>query len=331
MKSVLKELQKYFYLIMKENGDELTKEIILNDDIKNAFEVLMQTINKVYVKNINQNRQIRVFLKKTHTGKCYLKVTGRDHNTVLIIKSNDSKYYEYSGMKGYKVNEEDLRKTIDIIQREKLEKSGISKRFIKEVIPELDLYEELEVEKIIQKCKDSYKRKNTPTLIEIFEEPENISGNRKKITKNNITTAERIHPIIPYETRKEELIKYNQKEIIRFQGKKTNNIFDAYIYVKNDYILAIIEPLSGLGYQYNLNLGFKENYDIEIIKEMIKATLEAEEHIVLTDDAIIRKNHTTIENFKDNIGIFLNNKDYNKQFATKAEKASKVYIKTKRK
>ena len=63
MKSVLKELQKNFYLIMKENGDEITKEITFSDDINRAFEVLMQVINKVYIQNINPNKTIRVFLK----------------------------------------------------------------------------------------------------------------------------------------------------------------------------------------------------------------------------------------------------------------------------
>jgi len=328
MKSVLKELQKNFYLIMKENGDEITKEIKFSDDINRAFEVLMQVINKVYIQNINPNKTIRVFLKKTKNGNCYLKVTGRDHNTILIIKPNDSKYYEHVGIKGYKVKEEELVKTLDIIQRDKLEKSGISKRFIKEVIPELDLYEEMNLEKLINYCQESLTRKNNPTTIEFFDEPENITGRIKRSPKSKVSTQERLNPVIPYEQRKQELTKFNQKEIIRFTGNKTRNIFDAYIYIKNGYILAIVEPLSGLGYQYNLNLGFAENYNIDIIKEMIRATLEAEEHVILTDDAIIRKNHTTLDNFKDNIAIFLNNKDYNKQFALKRELASKVYKKT---
>ena len=62
-----------------------------------------------------------------------------------------------------------------------------------------------------------------------------------------------------------------------------------------------------------------------LIKEMIKASLEAEENIVLQDAAIIRKNHTTMENFKENIETFLNNKDNNKLFLEKTVEASKVY------
>lgn len=328
MKSVLKELSTYFYLILNENGDELTKNIVLNDDINSAFEILMQTINKAYIKNINHNKKIRVFIKKTNKKTCFLKVTGRDHNTILIIRPNDYRHSEYVGITGYKVTESDLIKTIDLLQRDKLEKSGVAKRFIKEEIPDLDLYEEMQIEKLIQDCKTSYILKNSPKTIELFDEPENITGGTKRITRNKNVTPERLNPVIPYEMRKQELIKYNQKEIIRFQGTKTNNIFDAYIYIKHGYILAIVEPVSGLGYQYNLTLGYAEDYNEELITKLIKTALETEEHIVLTDDAIIRKNHTTIENFKDNIGIFLNNKDYNKLFALKTEKAKKVYQKT---
>ena len=107
-------------------------------------------------------------------------------------------------------------------------------------------------------------------------------------------------------------------------------MFDAYIYIKNGFILAIIEPISGLGYQYNLNLGFAEDYEEEKVKEMIKAALEAEEHLVMEDDAMIRKNHTTMENFKNNIEVFLNNSGTDKRFATKTENATKVYQRTKK-
>ncbi len=64
MKNILQELEKVFYLIMKTNGDEITKKIIFNNDINTAFEALMQTVNKAYVQNINPNKQIKVYLKK---------------------------------------------------------------------------------------------------------------------------------------------------------------------------------------------------------------------------------------------------------------------------
>lgn len=324
MKNLINELTLNYNLIVKTGNYELTKTISFSEDVNYAFEALMQTINKVYIQNIIENKCIRVFLKKDRKGKAYLKITGKDHNTILIVRGDDSRYSAYIGIEGYKVTESELSKTIDIIQKERLAKAKIPKRFLKEDIPDVDLYEEMEIEKFLEHCKEIEKIQNEPDTTLFFEEPENTV--ERKVTKSpSLETKERIHSVIPYETRKEELTKHHQKKIIRFKGKKTDKVFDAYIYIKNGYILAIVEPLSGLGYQYNLNLGFAENYNEDLIKEMIKAALENEENIIMKDDAIIRKNHTTIENFKDNIRIFLNNTEEDKRFLQKIESASKVY------
>lgn len=327
MKKVLEELTLNYNAIIKTENYELTKVITFSDDIIHAFEALMQSINKVYVRNIKPNKQIRVFLKKDKRGNCYLKVEGRDHNTKLIIRSNESKVYDYYSIEGYKITESVLAKTVDIVGRDKLEKSGISKRFIKEVIPEIDLYEEMDIETFIRKCKEI--EHNMSNTIEFFDEPENTNETNKRSPKLN-DQKERINPIIPYEERQKELLKYNHKKIIRFKGKKTDKVFDAYIYIRNGHILAIVEPLSGLGYQYNLNLGFAEDYNEEKIKEMIKVALEAKENIVMLDNAIIRKNHTTIESFKENIELFLTNKGNDKKFIEKVSEAALVYKKVKK-
>ena len=324
MKSLLEELKLNYNLIMKTGNEEITKIMTFSDDVYCAFETLMQTVNPVYIQNISQQKRIRVFLKRDKSGNCFLKVTGRDRNTKIIIRSDNSKYHDYIGIIGYKVKESIFSKTLDLIQKEKLERSGISKRFIKEIIPEIDLCEELDIEKFINICKEIEKRQNDPEATEIFDEPENTTERRTRKVSDK-ESKERIHSVIPYELRKNELIKYNHKKIIRFKGTKTDRVFDAYIYIKHGYILAILEPISGLGYQYNLNLGYAEDYNEELIKEMIKASLEAEENIVLQDAAIIRKNHTTMENFKENIETFLNNKDNNKLFLEKTVEASKVY------
>ena len=324
MKKLLEELKLNYNLITKTENEEITKTITFSDDINCTFETLMQTVNKVYIKNIIKKKRIRVFLKKDKKGNCYLKISGRDHNTKLIIRSDDSKYSDYIGIEGYKVTERTLTKTLDLIQKEKLERSGISKRFIKETIPEIDLCEEMDIEKFIMICKEIEKRQNEPEATEIFDEPENTAEKRiRKVSDKE--SKERIHSVIPYELRKNELVKYNHKKIIRFKGTKTDRVFDAYIYIKHGYILAILEPLSGLGYQYNLNLGYAEDYNEGLIKEMIKSSLEAEENIILKDDAIIRKNHTTIENFKENIETFLNGQNNNKLFLEKTVEAANVY------
>lgn len=330
MKNLMEELTINYDLIMKTDNEELTKTIKFSEDVMYAFEVLMQTINKAYVKNIIKNKNIRVFLKKDPKGNAYLKITGRDRNTKLIIRSNNSRYSSYVSIEGYKVTEKEFARTIDIIQRERLAKANIPKRFIKEEIPEVNLYEEMEIEKFLSNCKEVERLQNEPETTLYFDEPENAAERKTRRTPSFTEPKERMNSVVPYELRKAELTKYNQKKILRFRGKKTNKVFDAYIYIKNGYILAIVEPLSGLGYQYNLNLGFAENYNEELIQEMIKASLETEENIVLKDDAIIRKNHTTIENFKDNIKIFLNHTEEDKRFLQKVESASNVYTRVRK-
>ncbi len=324
MKSIIEELEKNYELIIKTGNDEITRIMSFSEYVYQAFEALMQTINKAYVQNINPNKPIRVFIKQDKSGRVYLKVTGRDRNTKLIIRSSDSKFSDYFDIEGYKITEKQLSKTLDVIQREKLAKSKIPKRFLKDIIPEIDLYEEMGIDKFIDICKEKEIKNNAPDLIELYEEPENM-GERKIRKSASIEQKERMHDVIPYELRKQELTKHNHKTKIRFKGSKTNKEFDAYIYIKNGYILAIIEPLSGLGYQYNLNLGLAEFYNTSLIVTMIKAALEASEDIVLKDDAIIRKNHTTLENFKENIETFLNNKKDDKRFYEKVTASTKVY------
>lgn len=324
MKKVIEELTLNYGLITRTKTEEISKHIKLSEDVIYAFEALMQSINKAYTKNIIPKKTIRAFLKKDRKGNAYLKVIGRDRNTKLIIRSDNSKYLDYLGIEGYKVNESLFAKTLDIVQKERLAQSGVAKRFLKEVVPEIDLYEEMDIEAYIQKCKEIEKKNNEPEIIESFEEPEN-SVESKIRKESNKESKERIHPVIPYELRKEELVKHNHKKIIRFKGKKTDREFDAYIYIKHGYILAIIEPLSGLGYQYNLTLGFAEDYNEELVQKMLKAALEIEEEIVLKDEAIIRKNHTTIENFTENIKTFLYNQNNDRRFLNKVETASKVY------
>ena len=324
MKKVIEELEKNYELIIKTGNDEITRIMSFSEYVYQAFEALMQTINKAYVQNINPNKPIRVFIKQDKSGRVYLKVTGRDRNTKLIIRSSDSKFSDYFDIEGYKITEKQLSKTLDVIQREKLAKSKIPKRFLKEIIPEIDLYEEMGIETFLNICKKIERKNNAPDLIELYEEPENM-GERKIRKSASIEQKERMHDVIPYELRNQELTKHNHKKIIRFKGSKTNKEFDAYIYIKNGYILAIIEPLSGVGYQYNLNLGLAEYYNTRLIVTMIKAVLEASEDTLLKDDAIIRKNHTTLENFKENIETFLNNKKDDKRFYEKVTASTKVY------
>ena len=120
-------------------------------------------------------------------------------------------------------------------------------------------------------------------------------------------------------------MKRKPKKILFCSGTKTNTILEAFLYEKDGYVLAVIEPKSGTGYQYDLNLGNVDINDMDLIKEMIRAALGASEEIVMMDPAIIRKSHTTIEAFSEDLDIFLGNAKSTKLFYYKVEKAKNVY------
>ena len=63
---------------------------------------------------------------------------------------------------------------------------------------------------------------------------------------------------------------------------------------------------------------------------MIKAALEAKENLVMEDDAMIRKNHTTIASFKNNLEVFLLNSENDKRFASQVQNANQVYQKVRK-
>ena len=260
----------------------------------------------------------RIILGKDQNGKCYLTVIGNDDHTVLIIRNNNSNYEDYKNLMGTKITEEEFKKELDLIQTQRLTKSKISSRFIREEALPLDICKEMNIPLLI----NYYQYLNdylNPTIA--YDEPENTVGPAQKSNP----TASRKHTIIALDDRKKELLKRNPKKLIRFEGTRTGIKFDAYIYEKDGFVLAVVEPESGLSYQYNLNLGEIAISDNALIEEMIKAALEAPEEIVMQDDAMMRKNHTTMATFVENLDIFLENAKATNKFYYDVKSAKSVY------
>ena len=323
MNSFLEELEKNYYLFNVTNG-EIIELFHFSADVTDTFRYLLAKANNKYFKNCEEmGRNIhklgKIYLKKDSNNNCYLQVIGNDDHTVLIIRKDESNYEDYKNLIGTKITEKEFEKELDFVQRKKLEKAGISNRFLREEYLPINICKEMNVSLLISYYKyiNDY---NNPVVA--FNEPENTVG---LIQRTNNETMPRKHPIIDYDKRKKELIKRNPKKVIKFAGNKTGSRFDAYIYERDGFTLAVVEPESGTEYQYNLNLGLVDKNDDELIEEMIKSALEAKEEIVMLDDAIMRKNHTTINAFSENLDIFLDNAKAHNKFYYDVRNSNDVY------
>ncbi len=324
MDSFLKELEKYYSLFDVTNN-EIIELFHFPADVYDTFKELLSQSNRAYYKNCTEagkdyNKLGKISLGKDEDGKCYLKVVGNDNHTILIIRSDDSRYEAYRGLVGHKVVESAFKEELDLVQMRKLEKyqSRIPHRFIKEEIPPLDVCKEMNIPLLINYYQyiNEYNR-NTVS----FKEPKNTNGPAMKHSQ----TMPRKHPIIPWEDRQKELLKRNPVRVIRYEGEDTGSVFEAYLYERDGNTLAVVEPASGIEYQFNLNLGQVPKDDLALIKEMIQTALEAPEDIVMLDDAIIRKNHTTIDAFSQGLDVFLDNAKDITKFYYDVRKANNVY------
>ncbi len=300
-------------------------------DIIDVFEILMERINDDYLNNcsvINKNPNdifdFRVLLDKS--GNCYLEVTGADSRTKIIVIRDDLKSLEdYENVRGRKIFESTLRKILDVYQNEKIKNAYISKRFLKSVVDPIDLVEEFECEKIKSYYEYLRKLKGTTKNISIqFEAPQNILGPKKE-NKNPTEQKDRVNDVIDYDVRKQVLTKYRPKYVVNLTSTNGSYKFETYVYVKDGFYLAVCEPISGKSYSLFLNIGPEEYISEDMLLNNIKAALEAKEEIVLKDDAIIRKSHTSLTTFQENIEIFLDNKNGNKRFLQDIKESMEVY------
>ena len=327
MNSFLAELEKYYYLFDSTSG-QIIDLFHFSKDINNTWRYLLVKANKKYFKNCTELRRntqkfAEISIKKDLSGKCYLEVVGNDNHTILIIRQNDSKYEDYRQTTGTKITEADFVKELDFIQRKRLEEAKIPSRFLREQALPIDICQEMNIPLLIDYYKyiDEY---NNPLIM--YDEPTSVDNSIRSPRSGNPTTP-RKNPIIPYELRRAELLKRNPKRILKFGGNNTGTKVDAYLYERNDQTLVVVEPISGMEYQYNLNLGFIDKEDSDYIKETILTAIELPEEIVMLDDAIIRKNHTTIESFSDSLDIFLESAKKTTKFYYDTQKAKAVYQK----
>ena len=256
--------------------------------------------------------QNTVLLQKDKDGNCFIVVKGNDGRTNIVIDKDNANKDSYKNISAFKISESKFAELLDIYQRKQLEKLNIPARFLKEEPDQLDLSLELEIDKLIKYYKylNNEYFKNDLGVVS-FDEPTDIVGSR---TKLGISTAPRKNPVIDYEVRVQELLNYNPLYKCEFNGNKTGVEYDAFIYKKAGFVLAVVEPKSGKGYQYTLNLGPIDIKNIDLIKNNIKAALEASESIAMFDAAIMRKNHTTIDAFRENLRIFLGNSKSTKKY-----------------
>ena len=327
MEGFLDKLEKEYELFRITNF-QIIKLFKFSDDIYAIFKKIFMSTNSFYEERCKTfgnkiDSQNTVFICLDKSGKCYLKVLGNDNHTILIIRSNSSNYSDYADIIGTKIIERDFLNYLDKYQTSKLENANLSKRFIKDEIPPINGYEEMDIQKLISYyiyLNNNYFKELEE--VEYFDEPENMGGKHNKL---NLESVPRKNDIVDYSVRKAELLKYKPIRQIIFEGSKTDIVFEAFVYQKDGFVLGIIEPISGVGYQYTLNLGPIDINDKDLIRDMLKAALEAEEKTVLMDDAIMRKNHTSLETFKDNLETFLNNGKNSMRFYYDIKNANQVY------
>ena len=337
MNCFLVELEKEYELFSATRG-EIIKLFQFPDDIIECFTYFFIKANTFYYKTCKEgNKKVndyeQMVIEKDKSGKCYLKILGNDSRTILIIRRNDSNFDDYKDIMGYKITEEEFKTVLDSKQKAKaeIELAKLPKRFLdknSEAIDNIinntpiDICEEMAIYTLFDYYHYINNYLSLSDAVISFNEPQNINSAVRRLGNG---TAPRKNEVIDYTQRRNELLKRSPKKIISCSGNKTNSILEAFLYENEGFILAVIEPKSGMGYQYDLNLGKIDINNMKLIEEMIKAALEATEDIVMMDPAIMRKNHTTIEAFSENLDIFLANAKSNKPFYYKVAAAKSVY------
>ncbi len=327
MDSFLKIIEDNYYLFKYSDG-EISDFYHFPIDVIETFYEIFCDCNESYLTRCKANNKpakgySKMQILKDQSGKCYLKVVGNDNHTTLIIRQDDAKYEDYK-IVGKKITESGFKDLLNMVELRRFYDANLSPRFIKEKIPKISLVEEMNTEAFIEYHKylnDEY-LESLKASTDIFEEPDNPSSS---YYRQGGTTAERKNDVIDYDLREQALLEKDPKMIYKIVGAQTGVELMTYVYEKDGYCLAIVEPVSGLGYQFDLNLGPIKYLDEDQIKSMVKAALQASEEVVLMDDAIIRKSHTTIETFRDNLDIFLNNVKSIRPFYGNVQKAKNVY------
>ena len=324
MASFLDEIDKRASLFDVTNG-EIIQLFKFRPDVYKTFTYFLNRANSRYIKNCIEIRSDidapnHVTIKKDASGKSYLEVLGNDNRSILIIENDHANADDYNSITGYKIRESIFIEAIDIFQRQLLSASNLPRRFIREEIPPIDAVEEMDIPLLINYYE--YLNYDYFDNVQHFDEPENFNAVYNKL--GNVA-PDRKHPVIDYDERYQELLRHDPFYTSRLEGTKTHVQYGEFVYERDGYVLAVVEPVSGMGYQFALNLGDIDKDNIDLINSMIKAAMEAKEDVVLSDDAIMRKSHTTMDVFKENLEIFLNSAKSSKKFYSDVEKSKEVY------
>lgn len=159
----------------------------------------------------------------------------------------------------------------------------------------------------------------------LFSEPVNeVVREGKNERSGEYEEVERKNPVIPYEIRKEALLKYHPIRIVEYFGIETGMQIDTYIYIIDNHYIAICEPLNGISTTKILDMGYKDQNINDVVLN-IKAALEADNKVLKQDDAIIKKYHTTEERFNDNLEDLFSDSVNSERFKEDIEAAKNVY------
>lgn len=329
MKSVLEELEKNYNLFDITNG-EIVTIFKFPQDIVDAFVYLLSANNKHYFENCKgQNKSVKEFskiaIKKDLENNAYLQVIGADERTTLIIYKDNLNISNYHNIAGAKIKESMLIKQVDYIQKRNLERAKISQRFLKEQPDEIDPIKEFNINGLFEYYKYlKYEYLGPGYSKDSFvQNIENIPKSKRNLSNENPTL--RKNEIIDYNVRKSILLSYNPKYVRTYSSNASDLTYDAYVYLKYDMVLVALEPISGENYQLLLNLGYIDINDTKYIFDTIKTVLEVDSNIKVIDPAIMRKNHTTLERFVENVDIFLNSAQIYTNFYYDVKRAKEVY------
>lgn len=282
----------------------------------------------------NLSSEVPIYNIKSDTeNNCYLQIWAPDGKTSIIVHKDNVEPSLYADISGTKLKESEFSKIYDKWRHRVYEKDDVPSSILKndKDIPPVDIYEEMEFDNIVEFTKEYVQKKRIEKFnsksFQIFFDDNQVSSNSSRNGKTkNSGEIERKHEIIPLETRQKILFSYDPEYKITCKAKNSNKTLDAYIFKKDGDSLCVIEPVSGLGYQYLLNMGpYIDSNDQKKIEEILTTILQTSEDIILMDDAIIRKNHTTEEIFRDNLEVFLNNAKSAKPIYYDTEKSKKVY------
>ena len=327
--SFLKTVQQHYYLFEPTNG-EFPKDFKMPKNVESLFQRLFRVTNNNYERycadfGIDLYDEPLYIVKKDKAGNCYWEIIGADDKTKLIIIGDTVDIGLYYDIRGYKIRESKFIDYLDKWQKYLVQFSELSPRFINTTPSKIDLCEELNARSLFQILLTNYsKMDNNRYMYGRFEEPENKNGSKR--SRKNDPPIERKNEVIPHDQRSAILLSYNPAYRFVYSGNNTGKKVEAYIYNKDGYTLAVVEPYEGLGYQYLLNIGPYVDFNDSVeIYDIIKTILETPEEIILLDDAIIRKNHTTIDNFKDNLDVFINNARSSKSIYSECKVAQNVY------